>query len=152
MDPRVLDEQLARWEELELEQARGLAELAARARSPLARAVLSAAARDSEKHAELYSLARQLLAGGASGGPELEAPLEALRRHVDVELDAMKFLESAAGDPGLGPALRFVLKLILRDERLHHVLLYDLYQALVRGALGGEEAFRELYEDLDRAI
>jgi len=45
------------------------------------------------------------------------------------------------------------LRLVLRDERFHHVVLHDLYQALARGkVLGQGEEWEELYRELDRFL
>ena len=150
MQGESLEEQFRRWRELELEHARRLAEEARRVRSPIVKAVLTAVSKDSEKHAALYEAALQLLGSGEVREAEFEWSLEGLRGHVETEFDAMKFLESLVEREDLDPQLRFILKLILRDERVHHVLLHDLYQALVRGELQGDQVFRELYRDLDR--
>lgn len=152
MDERDLVESFSRWERLELEHAARLRELASRASSPLVKAVLTAVAMDSEKHAELYRIARQAVVPGPLAADEFEASLSQVGQHIDTEVEAVKFLESLANG-GVNPQLEFVLKLILRDEKFHHILLYDLYQALVRGKVLGEgEEWRELYEALDRFI
>ncbi|MGC9113082.1 hypothetical protein [Acidilobus sp.] len=51
------------------------------------------------------------------------------------------------------PQLAFVLRLLLRDEKFHHVVLHDLYQALVRSRIIGQgEEWEELYRELDRYL
>jgi len=86
---------------------------------------------------------------------EAEESLARIREHVEVEEEALRFFEAAVRDPAVAqdPQLSFILRLILRDEAFHHVMLHDLYQALVRGRLLGQgEEWEELYRELDKHL
>ncbi|AMD30148.1 hypothetical protein [Acidilobus sp. 7A] len=156
MEREELRRRLEAWAEEERLYAERLAESAAKARSPLVRAALTAVAMDSQKHHALLIEAARLLEGPqALGEGELEASLDDIRGHVEVEAEALRLFEGLVRDPAVqqDPQLSFILRLVLRDERFHHVVLHDLYQALARGkVLGQGEEWEELYRELDRFL
>ncbi|ADL19108.1 hypothetical protein ASAC_0702 [Acidilobus saccharovorans 345-15] len=155
MSSADLRARLEGWAKTEVAHANRLSETARRARSPLVRAVLTAIAVDSEKHYQLLMIAEELLTKSELSVDEFEGTLNDIREHIATEEDAIKFFESQLRDPAVASNLQltFVLKLLLRDEKFHHIVLHDLYQALVRGRIIGQgEEWEELYRELDRYL
>jgi len=152
-----LRSRLEAWADEEARHAEKILETAKNVKSPLVRAVLTAVAMDSQKHRALLLEAVRLVEGKGEGPAiaEAEESLARIREHVEVEEEALRFFEAAVRDPAVAqdPQLSFILRLILRDEAFHHVILHDLYQALVRGRLLGQgEEWEELYRELDRYL
>ena len=157
MSAGELRSRLEAWADEEVRHAEKILETAKNVKSPLVRAVLTAVAMDSQKHRALLLEAVRLVEGKGEGPAIAEADesLARIREHVEVEEEALRFFEAAVRDPAVAqdPQLSFILKLILRDEAFHHVMLHDLYQALVRGRLLGHgEEWEELYRELDKHL
>lgn len=147
--------QLEEWANVETAHAARLSATARKVRSPLVRAVLTAVAVDSEKHYQLLKIAEELLTNSELSLEEFEDTLNDIREHIVTEEDAVKFFESQLRNPSVASNLQltFILKLLLRDEKFHHVVLHDLYQALVRGRIVGQgEEWEELYRELDKFL
>lgn len=157
MSTGELKSRLEAWADVEVRHAEKILETAKNVKSPLVRAVLTAVAMDSQKHRALLLEAARLVEGKGEGPAiaEAEESLTRIREHVEVEEEAVRFFEAAVRDPAVAqdPQLSFIVRLILRDEAFHHVILHDLYQALVRGRLLGQgEEWEELYRELDKYL
>ncbi len=120
--------------EMEKENARKLREGTGKLRNIIIKELLGSIARDSEKHAELYSgLARYLTEVGAALSEENFEELEKIvNEHIRIEEDMIRQVEEMLKREDLPKEVKYVLDYILVDERRHHGLLKGMLEVIVR--------------------
>lgn len=80
-----------------------------------------------------------------------------LTSHLDTEVDIVREYQALADDAEAAPAVRYVARLIVEDERRHHQLFSDLAESIRQmGELRDEDepipSLRGLRADADRVL
>lgn len=98
------------------------------------RTALRGVSLDSQKHAEMYKSAINLLTttSTALNQEQLDLQKKVITDHIQMEEEVIKELEKRLGKIE-NEKVDLLLKAILADERRHHKLLKTLYEILVRG-------------------
>ena len=135
-DPSVreLVEYFRREAERERQYAKALEETASKSSNAMLRTIMRAVSLDSQKHALLYEALAELLENPALvTEEENRAVIEEIERHIREEEEAVRELEKLLEDERIKrePPARFIVEMMLRDERFHHALLRRLHQAVI---------------------
>ncbi len=127
-------ETFRRMVEAEKDYSSRLASSAKDLPNPVVRAVILAVSRDSEKHFLLYQTLLEMASGPSTLLTEEEADRIAaeIERHIKTEAEMIARVEEILEKGELDKASRFILELILRDERVHHAMLRRLHEVVVR--------------------
>jgi len=118
---------------VEEEYSKRLAGLADETRNPAIKAVMLAVSTDSLKHSRLYRTLGELLSPSLPLIPEEQAEriAEEIKHHIETEAEMIRRVEELLKED-LSRAERFILELILRDEKLHHAALRRIHEILVK--------------------
>ncbi len=119
----------------EEEYSRRLEETVSHSKNIMLKTLMKAVSLDSLKHSHLYrALAEMLENPSLLTEEESEKVAEEIKKHIEEEEEAIKKLEELLKDNRISsnPAAKFIIELMLRDERFHHTLLQKLYEAVVR--------------------
>ncbi len=97
------------------------------------KSVLRGISLDSEKHAEVYASAIELLVGSPPlEEKEFEKQKEIVKRHIKMEKELIQRIKEIL--PSVkNRKLTFLLETILHDEERHHKLLKKILEILVKG-------------------
>jgi rubrerythrin len=109
---------------------KGLAEI----QNQAVKGVLKGISLDSEKHAEMYSSAINLLTSVPQALTEgnLDKQRELVEKHIQLEAEIIEKLNEAI--PKIqNEKVKLLLNAILSDEKRHHALLKKVLEILVRG-------------------
>ena len=114
-------------------------------KNPPVKGVLKGISLDSKKHAELYSAAITLLtqASRALSQENLDAQRELVEKHIKMEMDLIRKIEEIM--PCVeNTKTKFLLKIILSDEKRHHAMLKTVLDIIVRAETISEDDLWEL--------
>ena len=133
--PEDLVEYFKRESVREEEYSKSLEETASKSRNLMLKTVMKAVSLDSLKHSYLYrALAEMLENPSLIAEEESEKVLEEIKRHIEEEREAVEELERLLKDERIkeNPAAKFIVEMMLKDEKFHHALLLRLYEAVVK--------------------
>jgi rubrerythrin len=108
--------------------------------NPAVKGVLGGISLDSEKHAEMYNAALNLLTdvSSALSQEHLDKQIELVDKHIQLEAEIIKRLDKSIVK-FQNEKVRLLLNAIMVDEKRHHSLLKEVLQILVRGETITEE-------------
>jgi rubrerythrin len=132
---RELVEYFRREAQREREYAKALEDTAAKSNNIMLKTIMKAVSLDSMKHALLYEALAELLENPSLvTEEENRAVLEEIERHIREEAEAVKELERLLEDERIRrePPARFIVEMMLRDEKFHHALLKRLHEAVIQ--------------------
>ncbi|WP_048816692.1 hypothetical protein [Caldisphaera lagunensis] len=141
-------EKISEWKEIEENHSKSHKETMDKVKSPILRLILTVISLDSYKHSLIYEIIEDTIKENKYNillKEESEEVLKELKNHIMEEREAIKFLTNFLNSNN--DFVRFALKLIYKDELLHHVLLHDAFNALINS---NDESFKELYESIDK--
>ena len=107
--------------------------------------VLKGISLDSVKHAELYSAAITLLTevSQAISQENLDSQRELVEKHIRMEADLIKKIEAMLPSVENSKA-KYLLNIILADEKRHHAMLKTVLETIVRAETITEDEWWEL--------
>ncbi len=114
-------------------------------KNPPVKGVLKGISLDSVKHAELYQAAITLLTvvPQALSQENLDAQRKLVENHIKMEADLIAKIESIM--PSVeNSKTKFLLNLILTDEKRHHTILKTILEIIVRAETVTEDDLWEL--------
>ena len=114
-------------------------------KNPPVKGVLKGISLDSVKHAELYSAAITLLAdvSQALSQENLDAQRDLVEKHINMEADLIEKIEAMMPSVENKKA-KFLLNIILTDEKRHHTMLKTILEAIVKAETITEDDLWEL--------
>ena len=114
-------------------------------KNPPVKGVLKGISLDSMKHADLYTAAITLLTGvsQALSQENLDAQRELVEKHIKMEADLIKRIEVMMPSAENNKA-KFLLNIILTDEKRHHAMLKTVLEIIVRAETISEDDLWEL--------
>ncbi len=118
----------------EIEYSKRLEETVSKSKNLMLKAVMKAVSLDSMKHSHLYeALAEMLENPSLITEEENQVVIDEIKRHIEEEREAVEELERLLKDKRIteNPPAKFIVEMMLRDERFHHALLLRLYEAVV---------------------
>ena len=133
--------------EREREYAKLLEDTASKSHNLMLKALMKAVSLDSMKHASLYEALADLVENPRLvTEEESEEVAREVERHIREEAEAVEELERLLKDERIksNPAAKFIVELMLRDERFHHALLKRLEEAVLKPLLFREEDYWEM--------
>ena len=114
-------------------------------KNPPVKGVLKGISLDSVKHAELYNAAITLLTevSQALSQENLDAQRDLVEKHIQMEADLIKKIEAMMPSVENKKA-KFLLNIILTDEKRHHAMLKTILEIIVRAETVSEDDLWEL--------
>ncbi len=114
-------------------------------KNPPVKGVLKGISLDSVKHAELYNAAITLLTqvSQALSQENLDAQRDLVEKHIQMEADLIKKMEEIMPSVENKKA-KFLLNIILTDEKRHHAMLKTVLEMIVRAETISEDDLWEL--------
>lgn len=114
-------------------------------KNPPVKGVLKGISLDSVKHAELYNAAITLLTqvSQALSQENLDAQKDLVEKHIQMEADLIKKIEEIMPSVENKKA-KFLLNIILTDEKRHHAMLKTVLEMIVRAETISEDDLWEL--------
>ena len=130
---------------IENEIVNSLSEALGEIKNPAVKGVLKGISLDSEKHAEMYGAAINLLASvsPALTQENLDKQIELVEKHMRMEAELIGKIQEKM--PNIeNKKVKLLVNAILQDEKRHHQLLKEVLEILVRGETITEEDWWEI--------
>jgi rubrerythrin len=130
---------------IENEIVNSLSEALGEIRNPAVKGVLKGISLDSEKHAEMYGAAINLLTSvsPALTQENLDKQIELVEKHMRMEAELIGKIQKKM--PNIeNKKVKLLVNAILQDEKRHHQLLKEVLEILVRGETITEEDWWEI--------
>ncbi len=135
----------------EKEYSKALEETASKSRNLMLKTIMKAVSLDSMKHSYIYeALAEMLENPSMITEEESQAVVEEIKRHIEEEREAVEELKRLLDNPVIkeNPAAKFLIEMMLRDEKFHHSMLQALYRAVVeKHTLREEDVWEMVWKD-----
>ena len=130
---------------IENEIVNSLSEALGEIKNPAVKGVLKGISLDSEKHAEMYGAAINLLTSvsPALTQENLDKQIELVEKHMRMEAELIGKIQEKM--PNIeNKKVKLLVNAILQDEKRHHQLLKEVLEILVRGETITEEDWWEI--------
>ncbi len=119
--------------------------------NPIVKLIMEAVSQDSIKHSKIYETMALIIENPQLiTEKESEMVLEDMKRHIQNEKESIDELNNLLNNKAIqnDKPLKFLIEMLLRDEKLHHAMLSDLYNILIKNiTLTEEDIWDQIWND-----
>ncbi|AFZ70622.1 hypothetical protein Calag_0882 [Caldisphaera lagunensis DSM 15908] len=119
--------------------------------NPIVKLIMEAVSQDSIKHSKIYETMSLIIENPQLiTEKESEMVLDDMKRHIENEKESIEELNNLLKDKAIqdDKPLKFLIEMLLRDEKLHHAMLSDLYNILIKNiTLTERDIWDQIWKD-----
>jgi len=119
--------------------------------NPIVRVIMDAVSQDSIKHSKIYeTMALIIESPQLITENESKKVLDDMKNHIEMEKESIEELNELLKNDTIknDKPLKFLIEMLLRDEKLHHAMLSDIYSLLIKNiTLTEEDIWQQIWND-----
>ncbi|WP_292319142.1 hypothetical protein [Caldisphaera sp.] len=119
--------------------------------NPIVRLIMDAVAQDSIKHSKIYETMALIIENPQLiTETESKMVLDDMKKHIEMEKESINELNELLKNDAIknDKPLKFLIDMLLRDEKLHHAMLSDIYNLLIKNiTLTEEDIWQQIWND-----